>query len=242
MLRSLKELIGYSLEASDGRIGKIKDFLFDDKNWGIRYLVADTGKWLTGKLVIISPAAFRGGPDWASQSFPLLLSKSKIRNSPDLDEDQPVSRQKEAQLISYYGWPHYWGSAPLAPVDVPPIPRPIVEKREKPAGDAHLRSFKEVTAYSINASDGTIGHADDFILDDHLWGIRFIIIDTRNLLPGKKVLISPAWIKSFKWSTSQVSIDLSREKIKSSPVFDPGQPVNQAYEQKLYDYYGRPKN
>ena len=167
------------------------------------------------------------------------LTKEQVKNSPGIDADKPVSRQQQVDLHAYYGWPPYW-SIPIVP---PPIPvsAPLRETPvQQDQGDPHLRSTKEVTGYRIQATDGEIGHVEDFILEDQDWLIRYMVVDTKNWLPGRKVLISPRWIESVSWSEKKVHLALSRESVKNSPEYDQAAPVNREYEVRLYDYYGRP--
>lgn len=247
MLRSIKELFGYTIQAKKEDIGKVHDFYFGDETWTIRYMVVDTGKWLPGRKVLLIPSVL-GLPDWESHAFPVELEKEQIMKSPDIDLDKPVSRQHELSLHEHYKWMPYW--IPPGPGGAIPIPASSLEKKEKKETvdteadkewDTHLRSVKEVIGYHIQASDGEIGHVEDFILEDVLEVIRYMIIDTRNWLPGKKVLISPWWIEKVSWGDAKVYVDLTRELIKDSPEFDPSQPVNRKYEERLYDFYGRPK-
>jgi hypothetical protein len=246
MLRSVKEIKGYMIQAEDGKIGRCKDFLFDDEIWTIRYMVADTGTWLPGKKVLISPISL-GEPDWASHLLPVLLSKKKIEQAPDLDENAPVSRQYEIKYHVYYGWPTYWVGPDVWGLSNNPAPLFAETKKESVKvesenGDPHLRSATEVMGYHIHARDGEIGHVEDFIVEDHNWTIRYMIIDTRNWLPGgRKVLVSPTWIDSVDWLENNVKVDLTVEQIRKAPEYDPAAPVNRAYEVKLYDFYGRPK-
>jgi hypothetical protein len=237
MLRSIDEFIGYTIEASDGDIGKVSDFLFDDELWIIRYLVANTGNWLVGRQVLISPAAFYGKPKWESEKFPLILTRQMVEESPDISEDEPVSRQKESEIVAYYHWPAYW--------------YPVVQARrgtegerraqDEESGDSHLRSVREVESYHIEARDGSIGHVEDFIIDDERWEIMYLVVNTRNWLPGRKVLVARLWIDEVSWFDSKVTVDMTKEAIQKSPEFDPSAPVNREYEEVLYDYYGRPK-
>ncbi|MBD3384101.1 PRC-barrel domain containing protein [candidate division KSB1 bacterium] len=241
MLRSVKDLQGYKILATDGEIGRVHEFYFDDENWVLRYMILDTGKWLPGRRVLISPVAL-GQPDWSSRLLPVVLSKEQIENSPPVSKEEPVSRQHEIDLVKYYDWPTYW---PVSPIGAPPegvMERAAdeVETHEE-TGDPHLRSTREVSGYHIEASDGEIGHVEDFIVDDDNWIIRYLVIDTRNILPGKKVIISPQWVKKVNWEESYVQILLSQESVKQSPEYDPSQPVNREYEENLYDYYGRPR-
>jgi hypothetical protein len=245
MLRSVKEIVGYTLAATDGEIGRCKDFLVDDTHWTIRYMVADTSRWLPGRKVLISPISF-DAPDWESRLFPVRLSKEQIKEAPNLDEDAPVSRQYEVKYYSYYGWPHYWGGAGVWGLGHHPHLL-FVEKREgqetkdEDSGDPHLRSVNEIKGYNIQATDDEIGHVEDFIVDDETWTIRYLVVDTRNWLPGKKVLVSPLWLGEVDFSNRTVKVELTRTEVQNSPEYNPGTPVNREYEERLYDFYGRPR-
>lgn len=241
MLRSTKEILGYTLNAADGSIGKVLDFLFDDMNWMVRYLLVDTGKWLPGRRVLISPSS-AGEPDWADQSIPVNLTKEKIENSPPLQEDLPVSRRHEAELSMYYGWPSYWhGTFGPAYEDIAATTAAKAAAAETAvAGDPHLRSIREVNGYHIKAQDGEIGHIDDFITETEDWRLPYLVVDTKNWLPGRKVLVSPVWAEQIDWEKREITVNLQREAIKNSPEYDPAKPVNREYEARLYDYYGRP--
>lgn len=253
MLRSLKELKGYALQASDGEIGQVSDIYFDDEEWTIRYLVADTGTWLPGRQVLINRLVL-GQPDWEARAFPVDLTTEQIKNSPDIDLAKPVSRQEEIELVQHYQWPLYW-TMPGGVYHLPMPPTTMAEEMltgeesdqdTTPAGkeeieDPHLRSFWEVLGYQIQARDGKIGHVEDFIVDDEVWIVRYLIIDTKSWWAGKKVLIAPQWIENFDWQRANVQVDLHKETIENSPEFDPSLPINREYEVRLYDYYGRPK-
>ena len=242
MLRSVKQIIGYRLGAKDGKIGRCKDFFFDDERWTIRYIVADTGTWLSGRMVLI-PILSLGEPDWSTATFTIKLTKDQIEKSPPIESDAPVSRRREADIHKHYNWPLYWGGA--ATWGLKPFPDFFYEskndhKTHPDTGDQHLRSVSEVTGYNIEAKDGDIGHVEDFIVDDESWIIRYLVVDTRNWLPGgKKVLVSPAWIEGVFWGDRTVMVSLRREKINSSPAYNPALPVNRKYETALYDFYGR---
>lgn len=231
MLMSIQSLYGYRIHAVDGDIGEVYEFLFDDKAWTIRYLVVNTSTWLPGRKVLISPVVFKQ-PDLASEKFPVTLTREEVKNSPDIAADKPVSLQHQIELYKYYG-----------PLNRPAegyynvLPFPPPEKE----GDPHLRSTREVSSYRVHASDGDIGHVDDFIVDMKDWVIRHMVINTGNWLPGKKVLISPGWITRISWRNEKVYVDIPKDIIKDSPGYDPSAPVNRQYEIHLYDYYGRPK-
>jgi hypothetical protein len=251
MLLSVKNLSKYKIEATDGSIGQVHTFLFDDRNWAVRYLVIDTGSWLPGRKVLIAPAAL-GKPEGQMEVFPIELTREQIKNSPDIDTEKPVSRQQEIELHKYYNWAPYWGGT-LEPIGIPYEPAVLdinkqteEEKSEnkdtKGKTDPHLRSTKEVIGYKIHAEDGKIGHVEDFIVHVGDWIIRYAVIDTRDWLPGRKVIIPPDWwVKEIKWADSEVEVNVKKDAIKGSPEFDPAEPVNREYETRLYDYYGRPK-
>ncbi|MGH7872721.1 MAG: PRC-barrel domain-containing protein [Candidatus Binatia bacterium] len=246
MQKSIKDLKGNTIVATDGDIGKAADFYFDDKSWTIRYLVADTGNWLLGRKVLISPIAL-GEADFPSGRFNVTLTKKQVEDSPSIDADKSVSRQHEAYYHDYYGYPYYWPGPYLwGPMAYPRFQdttqRKIEERRaeREEAGDLHLRSANTVTGYHIEATDGDIGHVEDFIVDDESWEIRYMVVDTRNWLPGKKVLIAPRWIDRVSWEGSKVYISLTRESIKNAPEYHPDA-LNREYEEKLHDHYHRPK-
>jgi hypothetical protein len=245
MLRSVSELEGYGVEALDGTIGSVKDFYFDDSRWTVRYVVVDTARFLPGRKVLVSPASCLE-PDGRRQLLPVTLTKEQIRQSPDFDTAKPVSRQYETELIDYYQWPVYWGgpveleaggAARIGP-SAGAASRAALAERQ---AETNLRSSHEMRGYRIEATDGEIGHVEDFVADTEGWNIRYAVVDTRNYLPGRKVLISPDWIHEVSWAKRHVVVDLSRDEIKRSPEFDPYAAVNREYEVQLYDFYGRPK-
>jgi len=240
MLRSIKEQFGYEVHATDGDIGKVDDFLFDDIAWIIRYLVVDTGSWLSNRKVLVSFDAL-GQPDWSLRELPLNIDSDQVKNSPLLEENEPVSLRYQMELHEYYKWAPYWeDSSYKASAGTHPTVGPLEQNVEDQA-DLHLRSTNEVLGYHIQALDGEIGHVEDYIVEDENWIIRYVVVDTRNWLPGRKVLVSPLWVENVSWSAGKVYVDLSREVIKDGPEFDSRAVVNREYEIQLYDYYGRPR-
>lgn len=248
MQRNAKSLIGFTMGATDGELGKVEGFYFDDETWTVRYLVVKTGGWLSGRKVLISPTALEGA-DWENETFPINLTKEQIKNSPDIDTEKPVSRQQEVELYSHYAWPYYGGTGAgfyggmgmmgMASSRIPFEDRIAEQEFEKNPGDPHLRSTSEVKGYNIHATDGEIGEVEDFIIDDETWNVRLLVVDTGNWFPGKKVLISPKWITDVKWENSAVYVDIPVDAVKNSPEYDPSQPVHETYENNLYNYYGR---
>ena len=245
MLRKAKEFKDFKLRARDGDIGKAKEFYFDDENWTVRYLVADTGGWLNSRRVLISPYALDPANE-AERVLPLDLTKKQIEESPSLSTDQPVSRQYEVQYYGYYGWPRYWGG----PYTWGPSAYPTwrTAGRTEPArkssgredkGDPHLRSTQDVAGHHIQAQDGEIGHIQDFVIDDETWTIRYLVVDTSNWWGGKQVLVSTQWIERVSWSESKVFINLLRETIRQSPEYKGESLLTRDYETGLHRHYGR---
>jgi hypothetical protein len=242
MLHKAKTLKGYRLESLDGEIGKVKEFYFDDQHWAIRYLVADTGNWLTSRQVLISPYALLVAVAKQKQHIAIDLTKKQIEDSPSLESDKPVSRQFEDAYYGYFGWPTYWGG-PFMWGDSPYLQRDREKWRGPTKGekvwDPHLRSSHEVRGYHIQAADGEIGHIEDFIIDDETWAIRYLIIDTKNTWAGKKVLVSPRWIERISWRELKVFVNLSRETIKQSPEYTEESLITRDYEIGLHRHYNR---
>ena len=268
MLRTAKSLEGYELRARDGTIGSVKDVYFDDDQWVVRYLVVATGSWLTGRTVLIASAALTAR-EWDQRALAVNLTREQVRNSPAVDTDRPVSRQQEAELHRHYAWPDYWATPMIASgvgyvAPVPPMTAPTAtaardanypEKspakgqsesgtaadapRTSGGGDPHLRSAHAVRGYHIEASDGTIGHVADFMIDDATWAVRYLLVDTRNWLPGRKVIVSLARIRKIDWALSSVRVDLTREAIRGAPEFDDSLPVSADYIDRLEAHYGR---
>jgi uncharacterized protein YrrD len=245
MIRSTHDLYRAGIAAIDGDLGSVRDTLFDDDRWTIRYLVVTTGVWLLSRKILITPAAIRS-LNLENDRVEVSLTREQVKNSPDIDADKPISRQHEATYLDYYGYGYYWVDPFMGGVAPGGMVPPVVDERVREArareqenADPHLRSAKEVTGYRIEATDGEIGHVDDFLFDDETWMLRYLVIDTRNWLPGKKVLIAPDWVESVSWADRNVTVDLTREAIRSSPPFEHHSRLSDDYEAELYRHYGR---
>lgn len=236
ILHSVEGLQGFSIAATDGELGHVKDVYFDDRQWAIRYLVVDTGGWLSGRKVLISPASVEA-TDWNSQTIAVNLSRAQVQNSPDIDTEKPVSRQHEQEYYDYYGYPYYWNGPYLWGFAILPgmlEQKPLQDRQqqalrdrlqeERARDDPHLRSGAEVTGYDIQATDDAIGHVEDLLFDDENWKIELMVVDTRNWWPGKKVMVSPARITRVSWEGKIVEVDISRDEVEHSPEYDPAKP------------------
>lgn len=240
MLKNIKDFKGFRIRATDGELGTINEFYFDDESWAIRYLTVETGGWLGGKEVLISPFAIVN-TDWQGKCLDVVLTKKQVENSPNIDTHKPVSRQHEASYLGYYGYPIYWEANPgIVAISSNDVDETMEQIMAREARDSHLRSTQIVGAYNIEALDGEIGHIDGFVIDDEAWAIRYIEVSTRTWWPGKKVLVSPSWIASLTWMDSKAHLALSRERIQSAPAYLEDQPITRDYEAQLFNHYGKP--
>jgi sporulation protein YlmC with PRC-barrel domain len=227
--KMMQDLQGDTIVARDGAFGSVKDAYFDDARWAVRYLVVDTGKWLPGRKVLISPISV-AHEETNDKTIRVNLSRKQVERAPGTEDDPPASRQFEAGHARYYGNPFYWsgpylwGAAEM-PLSAPRVPRTQLEEEDaearqlamRRAEKSHLRSSAEVIGYRIRAIDGEIGHVEDFLVDDESWAIADMVVDTRNWLPGRKVLVPPSAIESVDWDARQVKVRLAREELKRAP-------------------------
>jgi hypothetical protein len=248
MLTNITFLKDLSVQAIDGTLGTVEQFYFDDETWGIRYLVVNTGTWLSNRLVLVTPMSVTR-IDWDAKQLDVSLTKKQIADSPNLDTHKPISRQHEAAYLGYYGLPYYWGGPYLWGSKHRPegIGRPISgapdivrEISTTESADSHLRSTDAVHGYHVQAADGEIGHVDGFVIDDESWSIRYLQVATRNWLPGRKVLISPDWVERLNWKDSKIYVALPIDAIKEAPEYLLSRPLTREFENRLYLHYGRP--
>ena len=253
MLQVVSNLIGFSIEAQDGPLGSVNDFLFDDTTWKTRWLVIDTGHWLTGRKVLVHPSSI-GQIDYERRTIAVALTKAQVEGSPDILQDRPVSRQMQSSLYGYYGWDPYWGGGMYGSglyadgmygggLGVLPFNRMGMAGGSDLAledGDPHLRSVKEVKGYHIHATDGDIGHVQDLLIDSTGWGLRYLIVATSNWWVGQHVLISPYAVKEVDWLGQHIRLDVDRAKVKASPAWDPIAEIGEGYERQLHSHYDWP--
>ena len=230
MMQSLKHLFNHKLAASDGEIGHVKDFYFDDQSWAVRYVVADTGNWLPGRQVLLSPLAF-GGLQPAEKFLGVSLTRKQIEDSPAIDAHKSVSRQYEEDYHRHYGWPYYWegdglwgGTRGFPILDVPPnfVPgeaaAPVTPKIEQ--ADAHLRGVQAVNGYHLQATDGIVGHVCDFLMDDQSWAIGELVVKIGHRFTGKEVRIPTAKVIRISYEESKVYVSLNTEAVEHSAAHD----------------------
>lgn len=255
MTYSTKELDGMDVAALDGDIGHLREIFFDDVHWTIRHLIADTGGWLSGRRVLLSPHAVIR-LDRARHRVELDLRREQVEKAPGIDDARPVSRQQESATYDYYGYPYWWGGAALwgaaaypGPVGGAVLANPAAnaaavelracEEAARERADPHLRSSAEVIGYHIEAQDGSIGHIEDLLFDERSWTIRHAVVDTRNWLPGRLVLIETARITGIDWDARQARVDATRDAIEAGPPYDRNAMIDPASQAQVLSHFER---
>lgn len=263
MLNVVSTLKGFEIQAKDGSLGTVSDFLFDDSTWEVRWMVVDTGRWLTGRKVLIHPSAVVSAK-YEARKLTVALSKAQVKDSPDILQDRPVSQQMQSDLYNYYGWNPLWnrglpGSGIYSGAmngggigaNAANLSAPIyfgasaVREAERDEvilddGDPHLRSITEVTGYHVHATDGNIGHVESFLVESDRWGIRYLVVDTSNWWVGQHVLISPHAVKDVDWSAHSIGLNIARDKVRSSPPWNPAKIMTEAFDKQLHRHYDWP--
>ena len=231
MYQKIKQLYGKKLSASDGLIGHVLDFYFDDKTWAIRYLVADTGSWLSGRQVLLPQHAFGihalGRYNTEAEILTVNLTQKQIEDSPSIETHRHVSRQYEEDYYRYYGWPTYWQDGGMLgasgfPSVVPP-PDDSQHHGHNQSDDPHLRSTKSVTGYQIHATDGEIGSVSGFVMDGRKWSIREVVVETGHWYSGKEILLLPENITRISYEDSSVFINLTKKNLEQTASNDVAQ-------------------
>jgi hypothetical protein len=227
MLQSIKQLLGNKLGAADGEIGHVKDFYFDDLNWVVRYLVADTGSWLMDRQVLLSPHAI-GNLHHDGKVLPVKLTRKKIEDSPAIELHKPVSRQHEEEYHRYYGWPAYWlgdgmwGVSETSILETPPThphESTAANGPQSKRADAHLRSTQAVSGYHVQATDGIIGHVCDFMVDGTTWAIGQLVVKIGHRFTGSEVLVPAGKVDRISYDDSTVFVKLTKAAVERSPAY-----------------------
>lgn len=224
MLRNVRDLQHYTILATDGDIGRVHEFYFEDQRWTVRHAVVSVGHWLSRHRVIV-PTMFLAGVDEARKELLVTLTRSQVASSPTIDTEKPVSRQHEGKLYWHYG---FTGSS------LPPHLR-------SGEGNPHLRRTREVAGYDVHRGEERIGEVDDFLVDDDSWSIRYMLVDVRDWWPGKRVLVPPWGIERIRWEERAVHVALSRADVRNAPAYDPARALDPDDEARIHDHYERSK-
>jgi uncharacterized protein YrrD len=251
MFWNASSLRGFSVEATDGAIGTVSDLLFDDQTWTLRWLIVETGSWFSSRKVLL-PVAALGKPVESAKQIPVHLTRQSVKDSPDVDTDQPVSRHKEAHVYNHYGWNPYWtsGFGPMSNAIATPTVQPFLRNDVAPRdqdngtdavqddGDPLLRSVRAVIGFHIAATDGDIGRLEDLLIDDDAWRLSFMTVDTKNLLPGERVLLPTRVIGEIDWFTKRITVGIDRARVESSPPYDPQITSDGPFNERSHQYFG----
>jgi hypothetical protein len=261
MLFAVSGLIGCAVQGNDGEVGVVKDFLFDDETWKVRWMAVEAGSWLPGQRVTyihpsaIAPLTLPPKPmipmmsQGEALSLTVNLTRGQIEAGPHTHVDNPVTRDMEAILYDYYGWDPYWGASYFGGAVLPNAESKIVADAAQRAADAkvppldgaeHLHSVAEFKGYYVHALDGDIGHVENLFADDANWDIRYLVIATRNWWPGKIVQLSPYAVKDVDWFGERLNMKVSRDQVKSAPIWDPLTMVDEVSEDALHRHFGWP--
>lgn len=248
MLQSIKKMIGYKVRTRNREeIGIISDLFFDDDLWIARYIIVTTNDRFVFKNILIIPMNISSVN---THEITVALTLDEIKHSPEVDLDKTVTRQYEKELHDHYSLPYYWdhqrfyNTEPIPLTVSPESPRLQIEalkEQDKKTGngtyDPYLRALKEVMGYDVVATDKKEGYIYDFLVDTHLWIVRYIVVDTHKLIPGKKVVISPKWITKVNWTGKEFFIDHTSHEIKNAPIFNIHRIVDRKCEKHIYHYY-----
>jgi sporulation protein YlmC with PRC-barrel domain len=246
----MSRLTDFAIHATDGNIGKVRRFLFEDEDWALRYLVVETGNWIKRKELLISPI-FIDALSWQDREIHVNLAREQVRQSPQIETAKPISRRQEREFYSYYQTPAYWsgyglwgtGMHPEDMLHVEAKPQHNWQDSEDVIADSEreskLRSSQDFMKHRVYAYRGEVGKINDLIFDDKSWAIRYLVIEPKRMLHGRQVLLSPWWIREISWRQRLVFVDIENATIEDAPTFDPNEPITPAYEERLIRHYGR---
>jgi hypothetical protein len=201
---------------------------------------------LSQKKVLLSPAALDGITD---HELNVNATVNQIKNSPDIDTERPISRQKEEELHNYYTWSYYWGyplyynslGAELYPniqyVNTIQNREADQLRKEHTKTENHLRSTHEISGYNIDTKGGEFGYLDDFLIDIKQWVVRYLVLNTGDILPGRKVLVAAHFVKQISWENRSISFDFNIDTLRNGPTYDPSVPLTRDFERRVYEYY-----
>jgi uncharacterized protein YrrD len=225
MLHLARKIRGAPVLATDGEIGAVEDFYFQEDGWTVRYVLVDTGRWFSGKRVLLSPMSVAG--TWSRAGLRVTLTRDQVWNSPQVDTST-LSPEQEEDVRKYYGYPIYWGAGgvwgsfenPGALIAAPTMPPPRPEGPVVRVEAEHLRSVNASSGYHLHATDGEIGHVDDFVIGEETWRIRYLLVDTSNWIGGKWVIVRTDVIEGVDRQRALLRVNAKRDEVKNSPSFE----------------------
>jgi hypothetical protein len=218
MLITTNELRGKPVLALDGNLGRVEDFLFDDKNWVIRYMVAQTGSWLSNHRVLLSPHVLIP-LDPKAGVVRVRLHRRQIEASPPAELHLPVSRRYEVEHYRYYGLPEYWAASALwgrsgYPLASPPTGDRADFKLHYHRDDKHLQSSNSLSGFRILTADGPVGQVTGFWISDSTWEVRDLVVRAGHWYASREVLIPSAKVERINYEDSAVHSTLTKDDIQ----------------------------
>ena len=248
MLQSVKQIIDRPIRTTDGMIGKSVDAYFDDYFWVLRYLVLDTGTWLSRQRILLPPAVL-GRPDWTAEYIPVALTKNQMAERLGLENNGQFSPKKRKHTPHSHVSPPQETDSALLPGPRPPgldlkgksvLDKPGASQPET-QDEPHLRSAKEIMGYNVQTMDSAVpGFLDDLIIDDSNWEIPYLVVDARDWLAKKEVLVTPQHICSISWKEHVVHLNLWQDSVKKCPTYH-GSPITHDLQKEMVDKSGLPK-
>lgn len=240
--RRTRDLSALTLFATDGHVGSVQQLYFDDRNWAVRYLLVHTGGWLSGRTVLIAPIAVEKIDD-TNVSMQINLCKEQIAQAPTIEETWPRHRHYADTYETYVRCAPYWQLGSTVWERPAFYADSLMTRSNEPldlesSEQSHLRSSREITGYGILARDGQLGHVGDLIVDDNDWVVRYIEVNTRNWLPGKKVLVQAGRIKQIDGTKRSMMMSLTKHAIQSAPACNATGMITPDYELQLFKHYG----
>ncbi|WP_054635235.1 PRC-barrel domain-containing protein [Thalassobacillus sp. C254] len=252
MLFPAKDLVRFSIEATDGDIGKVDDLFFEEDNWTVRYMVVNTNPWLPGGKVLISPISIES-VDLSEGVVRVDLTKDQIKDAPDIDSSEAISRQKEEEYHQYYGFSYYWPFAgywghhayarDLASLGSDDLANKVKEQdtEENEQEGPKLRSAKELTGdwtgYNIVAYEEAAGNVSNLLIEDKTWKVRYMVVSSSKMFSSKEVLLSTDWVNEVDWVNGDIHMNVNKEEIEQAPDYETGNPVERSFEEDLYSHF-----
>ncbi|EPX77919.1 hypothetical protein [Salipiger mucosus] len=227
MLMSFHDLRSYGIHATDKQTGSINDFYFDDHEWRLRYLVAHTGFFLTGRETLVG-AARLGTPDTERMELPINLSAQELRTAEPGEAHQPANAQRHAtHMLPDTGfWAPYLVATELfyTPSRAQELMAETRDENDTTEAedyqDMKLRSMVEVIGYKIAEKDGDVGSVCGFLIDPEDWTLQHVVVETGHWLPGRRVAITTRWIEAADWHEQRIHVEVSRQEIEEAPTLD----------------------
>lgn len=245
MLSTLSSLYNYTLWTKDGELGNVADTYFEDETWVIRYLVVDLNRWLPGRKVLVPPS-IADQPRDDKGRIPVSMTRDSVRISPEFSSDQPVSRQLEDQIHSFFGWQPYWSGEPEGGSVSPKAPEGenMTGDRQAesipdhdPEGKSHLRSARDMVGYKIEATRQPVGTLADLLVDDESWMVRYLVVDVGQPDTTRQVVIAADTVETIDWRQLAIYLDLDRENIERAPSYEAAPVLPEALERELERHF-----